>query len=99
LVGTLVALISCAGCGGGGSDYSAAKTKDCLSGHGAQVSRSDADYIAAAAVNGGYLVSVGETQVNVSFYRNGGDAHDTLTGYEALAAARGRSYTSNAMQS
>jgi hypothetical protein len=55
------------------------------------VNREDADYIALAAVNGGYLVHVGETAVNVSFYRNASDA--TASEYSAFASTSSTLYT------
>ena len=92
LLGALVALavgLLGAGCGGGSSFYDDRETSTCLEGRGLAVSHEDADYIALAAINGGYLVSVGETRVNVSFYRNGDDARQNLKAYEVFGGEVG----------
>jgi hypothetical protein len=95
----LLAVALAAGCGGGGGKtYSASETQACLEravtaapGFAAvsDVSREDADYIALDAINGGYFVTVGQTGVNVSFYRNGDDPGDALRAYTALGGSEG----------
>lgn len=87
---TLLLLAAVAGCGGGKSSlFDAIETQACLERNGVRVDRADADYIALDAVNGGYLVTVGQTKVNVSFYRNSSDAHDHLRPYEAFGGSQG----------
>jgi hypothetical protein len=92
-LGTVAALITSAalaGCGGGSSTfYDATATRSCLRGKLLSVRDGDADYIALAAVGGGYLVRVGPTFVNVSFYRTSDDARDNLEGYKAFGMSEG----------
>jgi hypothetical protein len=92
MLGAAVAAVSACG-GGGGRLYDASETQACLEravtaapGLAAvsDVSREYADYIARDAVNGGFVVTVGETQVNVSFYRTGDDANDRIRAYHTV---------------
>lgn len=82
LAAVLVAVLS--GCGGKSTVYDASATQACLVAHGMTVSHDDADYIAIAAANGGYMVTVGATSVDISFERDGHGAETTLNAYQAL---------------
>jgi hypothetical protein len=81
------------GCGGSSANFDASATESCLVNNGADVNHEDADYIALAAVNGGYLVHVGETAVNVSFYRNGSDAAEGERAYSVFGGTSSTLYT------
>lgn len=87
------AVLAAAGCGGKQVLYSSRETRNCLAGTRLlNVSRADADLIAQSAIGGGYLVDVGQTRVNVSFYRTSGDAKQELDAYKAFGGGGSRLY-------
>jgi hypothetical protein len=95
------ALSTTAACGssGGSTSYTAAATRGCLTGKGARVSTADADFIAQDAINGGYQVTIGKNNANVSFYRSGGDAGQAMASYKVTAKAFGINPSGNELYS
>jgi hypothetical protein len=76
-----------AGCGGSSAVYSASATQACLTGIGARVSASDADYVAQSAGGGGYLVIVEGRTLNMAFGESVSEGKQLYETYSAVGSS------------
>lgn len=81
--------------GGSAMVYGSQQTEACLKGQSLTVSRKDADYEAQRAINGGYVVNVGQTRATLYFYRTSGDADGHLASAKLLVKAFGAKVSKN----
>jgi hypothetical protein len=89
-VGALIVLLA-AGCGSQ-SDYTAAKTKQCLSSEDAQIaSTSPSDFVATTATGGAFVARLGDNWVTVAFGDKPQDAQDLQIAYQRFAYSNVRS--------
>jgi hypothetical protein len=90
LVGAVIVLLA-AGCGSQ-SDYTAAKTKRCLSSEDAQIANpSRSDFVATTATGGSFVARLGDNWVTVAFGDKPQDAQDLQIAYQRFAASNVRS--------
>jgi hypothetical protein len=82
LVGVLVAVVA-AGCGGQ-SNYSLAKTRDCLATEGAKISPAS-DFVATTATGGAFRARLSDNAVTLAFGEKDSDAVDIAYAYERFA--------------
>ena len=89
LVGALIVLVA-AGCGGGSSQYTADKTRQCLSSEDARISTPSGDFVASTATGGAFVANLGDNWVTVSFGDQENDAKDLQIGYQRVAGSNVR---------
>ena len=85
IVAALVVALA-AGCGGGKSEYTAGKTRDCLSSEDARISRPQGkDLVASTATGGAFVANLGDNWVTVAFGQQENDAKNIQIAYQRFA--------------
>ena len=85
IVAALVVLLA-AGCGGGKSEYTADKTRDCLSSEDARISSPQGkDLVATTATGGSFVANLGDNWVTLAFGQQENDAKNIQIAYQRFA--------------
>ena len=90
VLGALAVVLLAAGCAGQ-SNYTADKTRACLTGQDARIAPTRGDFIASTATGGAFVAHLADNSVTVAFGEQMNDAKDLQIAYQRFAGNNVRS--------